>query len=175
MHRIILFLVLVTLAAAGAAWVAEQGGDVALTWHGWRVETTLPVFALALGATIVAAMLVWSALSALWRTPGRIRRTRRERRLARGRHAITHGLLASGRGDQAAARAHATVARRHAAPDPLSLLLHAPPAPTRPSPAAMAAVLLLACLCTPRPPSSKASPPPSLTLSNPYPSARILR
>ncbi|HXL12585.1 MAG TPA: heme biosynthesis HemY N-terminal domain-containing protein [Bradyrhizobium sp.] len=125
MHRIILFLVLVTLAAAGAAWVAEQGGDVALTWHGWRVETTLPVFALALGATIVAAMLVWSALSALWRTPGRIRRTRRERRLARGRHAITHGLLAIGHGDQAAARAHATVARRHAAHDPLSLLLHA--------------------------------------------------
>src|SRR5882724_8363457 len=125
MHRIILFLVLVALAAAGAAWLAEQGGDVALTWHGWRVETTLPVFALALGATIVAEMLVWSALSALWRTPGRIRRTRRERRLAWGRHAITHGLLAIGHGDQAAARAHATVARRHAAHDPLSLLLHA--------------------------------------------------
>jgi HemY protein len=125
MHRIIWFLVLVALAAAGAAWVAEQGGDVALTWHGWRVETTLPVFALALGATIVAVMLVWTALSALWRTPGRIRRGRRERRLARGRHAITHGLLAIGHGDQAAARAHATVARRHAAHDPLSLLLHA--------------------------------------------------
>jgi HemY protein len=125
MRRIFLFLVVVALAAAGVAWVAEQGGDVALTWHGWRVETTLPVFALALGTTIVVAMLVWSALRALWRTPGRIRRARRERRLARGRHAITHGLLAIGHGDQAAARAHATVARRHAAHDPLSLLLHA--------------------------------------------------
>jgi HemY protein len=125
MHRIILFLVLVALAAAGAAWVADQGGDIALTWRGWRVETTLPVFALALGVTFVAAMLVWTSLSALWRTPGRIRRARRERRHARVRHAITHGLLAIGHGDSSSARAHAEVARRHAAHDPLALLLHA--------------------------------------------------
>jgi HemY protein len=125
MHRIILFLVLIALAAAGAAWVADQSGGIALTWRGWRVETSLPVFALALGITIVAAMLVWSTLSALWRTPGRVRHARRERRLARGRHAITHGLLAIGHGDSVSARAHADVARRHAAHDPLSLLLHA--------------------------------------------------
>ena len=46
MYRIILFLVLIALAAAGAAWVADQSGDVALSWDGWRVQTTLPVFAL---------------------------------------------------------------------------------------------------------------------------------
>ena len=125
MHRIILFLVLIALAAAGAAWVADQSGDVALTWGGWRVETSLPVFALAFGVAIVAAMLLWTSLSALWRTPGRIRRARRERRHARGRHAITHGLLAIGHGDSVSARAHADVARRHAGHDPLALLLHA--------------------------------------------------
>lgn len=125
MYRIILFLVLIALAAAGAAWVADQTGDVALTWGGWRVETSLPVFALALGTAIVAAMLAWTILRGLWRMPERIRRSRRERRHARGRHAITHGLLAIGHGDPAAARAHADVARRHAAHDPLALLLHA--------------------------------------------------
>ena len=125
MYRIILFLVLIALAAAGAAWVADQGGDVVLSWGGWRVATSLPVFALALGATIVAAMLVWSTLRGLWRMPERLRRSRRERRQARGRHAITHGLLAIGHGDSAAARLHADVARRHAAHDPLALLLHA--------------------------------------------------
>jgi HemY protein len=125
MRRIILFLVLIALAAAGAAWVADQSGDIALTWRGWRVETSLPVFALALGVTIVAAMLAWTSLSALWRTPERIRRARRERRHARGRHAITHGLLAIGHGDSVTARAHADVARRHAEHDPLALLLHA--------------------------------------------------
>ena len=125
MHRIILFLVLIALAAAGAAWVADQSGDVALSWGGWRVQTSLPVFALALGATIAAAMFLWTIIGALWRTPEKIRRRRRERRHARGRHAITHGLLAIGHGDSAAARSHADVARRHAGDDPLALLLHA--------------------------------------------------
>ena len=125
MYRIILFLVLIALAAMGAAWVADQTGEVALSWDGWRVHTTLPVFALALGVAIVAAMLAWSILRGLWRLPHRLRHSRRERRHARGRHAITHGLLAIGHGDSAAARRHADVARRHAADDPLALLLHA--------------------------------------------------
>jgi HemY protein len=125
MYRIILFLVLIALAAAGAAWVADQTGDVVLSSGGWRIETSLPVFALALGVTVVAAMLAWSILRGLWRTPQRIKRARRERRHARGRHAITHGLLAIGHGDSVAARMHADVARRHATHDPLALLLHA--------------------------------------------------
>jgi HemY protein len=125
MYRIILFLVLIALAAAGAAWVADQPGDVVLTWGGWRAAPSLPVFALLLGIAIVAAILAWSILRALWRMPEKIRRSRRERRHARGRHAITHGLLAIGHGDSTAARAHAEVARKHAAQDPLALLLHA--------------------------------------------------
>jgi HemY protein len=125
MVRIIWFLLLIALAAAGAAWVADQSGEVVLSWGGWRVSTTLPVFALALGLAIVAAMLAWNTLSALWRTPEKIRRSRHARRQARGRHAITHGLLAIGHGDAAAARAHAHLARKHAAHDPLALLLHA--------------------------------------------------
>src|SRR6266404_9348877 len=125
MVRIILFLVLIALAAAGAAWIADQTGDVTLSWGRWRAQTSLPVFVLALGVAIVAGMLAWTTLRALWRMPERIRRSRRERRHARGRHAITHGLLAIGHGDSTAARLHAAVARRHAAHDPLALLLHA--------------------------------------------------
>ena len=125
MYRIILFLLLIALAALGAAWVADQPGDVVMTWGGWRASPKLPVFMLLLGIAIVAAILAWTILLALWRTPERIRRGRRERRLARGRHAITQGLLAVGHGDQASARAHADVARRHAGHDPLALLLHA--------------------------------------------------
>src|SRR6476469_1610733 len=125
MYRVILFLVLIAFAAAGAAWVADQTGDVTLSWGGWRMQTSLPVFALALGIVIVAGLLGWSILRALWRMPERVRRSRRERRHARGRHAITHGLLAIGHGDSTAARRHADAARRHAAHDPLALLLHA--------------------------------------------------
>jgi HemY protein len=125
MHRIILFLVLIALAAAGAAWIADQSGDVALSWGVWRVQMTLPVFVLALGIVIVAAMSAWAIVRGLLRAPARVRHARRERRHARGRHAVTQGLLAIGHGDSAAARGHADVARRHAAHDPLALLLHA--------------------------------------------------
>jgi HemY protein len=125
MIRIILFLLLIALAGAGAAWIADQTGDVVLAWSGWRVVTTVPVFVLALGLAMVAAIIVWSIIRALWRMPRRIQRGRHERRIARGRHAITQGLLAIGHGDSSAARTHAEVARRHAAHDPLALLLHA--------------------------------------------------
>src|SRR5580698_8676794 len=125
MYRIILFLLLIALAATGAAWVADQPGDVVLSWSNLRVHSTLPVFALALGITIVAAMIAWRMLGFLWHLPEEIRRARRERRHVRGRNAITQGLLAIGHGDSTAARQHADVARRHAAHDPLALLLHA--------------------------------------------------
>ncbi|TMJ63690.1 MAG: heme biosynthesis protein HemY, partial [Alphaproteobacteria bacterium] len=62
MYRSVLFLLLIAAAALGAAWVADQTGNVILTWDGWRIETSLPVFALAVGVTIVAAMLMWSIL-----------------------------------------------------------------------------------------------------------------
>ncbi|WKA28873.1 heme biosynthesis protein HemY [Bradyrhizobium roseum] len=125
MIRIILFLLLIALGAAGAAWVAEQTGDVVLSWGGYRAQTTLPVFVLVLGIVIVTAMMMWAILHGLWRTPARMRRNQRERRQARGRHAITQGLLAIGHGDSTAARIHAEAARKHAAHDPLALLLHA--------------------------------------------------
>jgi HemY protein len=125
MIRIVLFLVFVALAAWGAAWVAEQPGEVALSLGGARYIVSLPVFVLFLGIVIVAAMIVLLILGLLLRTPGRMRRRRHERRAARGRHAITHGLLAIGHGDPAAARQHAETARKLAGNDPLTLLLHA--------------------------------------------------
>lgn len=125
MLRIISFLVLIALAAAGATWVAEQSGDVVLSWGHWRAVTSLPVFALALGLVIVAALVVWSLLRGMWRLPARLRRNRRDKRQARGRQAITRGLLAIGHGDGAAARKHAEAARRLVANDPLALLLQA--------------------------------------------------
>jgi HemY protein len=125
MIRIILFLLLIALGAAGAAWIADQTGDVVLSWGVYRARTTLPVFVLVLGIVVVAAMMIWAILRDLWRTPERMRRGRRERRQARGRHAITQGLLAIGHGDSSAARIHAETARKLAAHDPLALLLHA--------------------------------------------------
>ena len=85
MYRIILFLVLIALAAAGAAWVADQSGDVVLSWDGWRIATTLPVFALALSIAIVAAMLAWSLILALG--------ARRKRSGAAGANAVPRAAV----------------------------------------------------------------------------------
>jgi HemY protein len=125
MIRIILFLALIAAMAAGAAWVADQPGDVVLSWGGWRAETTLPVFVLGVGVVVVSAIILWSILRGLWSIPRHMSRRRHERRHARGRHAITQGLLAVGHGDATLARRHADDARRHAGHDPLALLLTA--------------------------------------------------
>lgn len=125
MIRIILFLALIAALAAGAAWVADQPGEVVLSWGGWRAEMALPVFVLALGIAVVAGVILWSILRGLWHTPHRMRRRRHERREARGRRAITQGLLAVGHGDVSLARRHADEARRQAGHDPLALLLTA--------------------------------------------------
>ena len=123
MIRIVLFLLLIALAAAGGAWVVDQPGDLVMSWGGLHLSSKQPV--ILLGIVVVVAMISGALLRMLWNVPGHVRRGRRERRHARGRHAITQGLLAIGHGDSTGARAHAEVARRHAANDPLALLLHA--------------------------------------------------
>lgn len=125
MIRIILFLFLVGVVALGAAVVADQTGDVTLSWSHWRVDTSLPVLALALLLIVCAAMLIWAIVRSFLRAPERLRRLRRERRQAKGRNAITQGLIAIGTGDHFAARRHADVAKRLANQDPLAMLLHA--------------------------------------------------
>jgi HemY protein len=125
MIRIVLFLFLVGVVALGAAVIADQTGDVTLSWSVWRIDTSLPVLVLALLVIVFAAMLVWAIIRSFLRAPERLRRLRRERRQAKGRNAITQGLLAIGTGDHFAARRHADVAKRLAQQDPLAMLLHA--------------------------------------------------
>ncbi len=125
MVRIIVFLVLIGAAGLGAAWIADQNGDVALVWSGWRVSATLPVAVLAFGLAVAAVVLAWGVLTGLLHLPRRMRLARRARSEARGRDAIAKGLIAIGAGDQEAARRHAGVAERHAAQNPLMLMLTA--------------------------------------------------
>ena len=125
MIRIILFLFLIGVVALGAAVIADQTGDVTLSWNAWRIDTSLPVLVLALVLIVFAAMLVWAIIRSFLNAPERLRRLRHERRHAKGRNAITQGLIAIGTGDHFAARRHADVAKRLAHQDPLAMLLHA--------------------------------------------------
>ena len=78
MYRIILFLLLVALAAMGAAWVADQPGEVVFPWAGGLAHVTLLEFAVGFGSAVVAAVIVWSILHGLWRLPEKVRKGRRD-------------------------------------------------------------------------------------------------
>jgi len=125
MIRVVLFLVLVGVAALGAAWLADRPGDVAITWFGYRIETSVMVLAGGIAALMVLAGLLWSLLRAILHSPYLLSRFFRDRRGARGYQAISKGLIAVGAGDVRAARKFAAEARRIAAGEPLALLLAA--------------------------------------------------
>ena len=125
MIRVILFLISVALIAAGFVWVADRPGDVAITWMGYRVETSLMVAALAVAALVVAAVLLWSALRLIVRSPEQVSLFFRHRRAMKGYLAISRGLIAIGAGDLRLARRSADDAARLSPGDPLALLLTA--------------------------------------------------
>jgi HemY protein len=125
MIQVVLFLITVALAAAGFAWVADRPGDVAITWTGYRVETSLMVAALAIAALIVVAMMVWSVARGILRSPEQVSLFFRHRRAMKGYLAISRGLIAIGAGDLRLARRSADEAARLSPGDPLMLLLAA--------------------------------------------------
>ena len=125
MIRVVLFLVSVALIAAGFVWFADRPGDVAITWMGYRIETSLMVAALAVAALVVVAMFIWSVLRGILRSPEQVSLFFRHRRAMKGYLAITRGLVAIGAGDMRAARKAADEAARLSPGDPLMLLLTA--------------------------------------------------
>ncbi|HZP71353.1 MAG TPA: heme biosynthesis HemY N-terminal domain-containing protein [Pseudolabrys sp.] len=125
MIRTILFLISVTVIAWGFAWVADRPGEVAVTWMGYRVETSVAVAALAVAALAFAVMLVWSLIRAILRSPEQVSLFFRHRRAIKGYLAISRGLIAVGAGDPRLARKSADEAARLSPGDPLALLLRA--------------------------------------------------
>jgi len=125
MIRVALYLVLVGLVALGIAWIADRPGDVAVTWQGLRIETSVMVTFVALIAVVALAIMLWSTLRGLLRSPRRFSEFWRHRRSEQGYRAVTKGLLAVGSGDTAHALKYAAEARRLASSAPLTLLLGA--------------------------------------------------
>jgi HemY protein len=125
MIRVVLYIVVVGLLAFAAVWLADRPGDVLITWQNQRIETSVMVLMVAVVAMTVLAMLLWSMIRAIVRSPGVLSRHLRTRRGARGYRAVSQGLVAVGSGDARAARRFADEARRIAPGEPLTLLLTA--------------------------------------------------
>src|SRR5438094_781868 len=129
MIRVIIYLIVLAGLAYGAVWLAERPGEVAITWQGERIDTSVMVAAAAVVAVAVAAVLVWSILRAIMHAPHAIARYRRERRGQRGYRAVSRGLIAVGSGDARSAQKFTAEALRIAPREPLTLLLTAPRSP----------------------------------------------
>src|SRR5262245_19633614 len=125
MIRVVLFLLLVAIAAFGAAWLADRPGVVAISWLGWRIETSLMVVVIGLISVAWLAIIAWSMVRALLRSPDMLGLYLRSRRGARGYLAVSQGLIAVGSGDARSARKFADEAHRIAPDEPLTLLLSA--------------------------------------------------
>jgi len=123
--RIILFFAFVALLAFGAAWVADRPGEVVLTWQGWQISTSLAVAGIALAATIVVAIFLWSAIRFVLHVPDLVSMFLRERRHRRGWRALSQGMIAVGAGNLALAQRSAGEARALIGEEPLTLLLAA--------------------------------------------------
>ncbi|MEJ2433973.1 MAG: heme biosynthesis HemY N-terminal domain-containing protein, partial [Pseudolabrys sp.] len=125
MIRVVLFLISLAVLAGGFAWLADRPGEIAITWMGYRIETSVMIAVLAVLTLVIVALLLWSLLRAILRSPEQVSLFFRHRRAVKGYLALTRGLIAIGAGDQRLARRAADEAARLSPGDPLTLLLSA--------------------------------------------------
>lgn len=125
MLRLIAFLIAVALIAGGLAWLADRPGDLAITWQGYQIETSVFRAIVLLVATVAFALLIWSILRNVWYSPAAVGNVLSKRRQKLGIDALSSGMIALGAGDKAAAMRAAIQARKSLPNEPLTHLLRA--------------------------------------------------
>jgi HemY protein len=125
MLRVLLFLILIAVGATGAVWLADNPGDVVVTWQSYRIETSIVIALMAVIALTGVLGLVWTIIRAIFRLPGLLALASRNRRRSKGFTSVTRGMIAVGAGDSNAARRHAAEAEKMLGGAPLVLLLKA--------------------------------------------------
>ena len=125
MIRVAFYLILIGAIAYGVALLADQPGDVIVTWQGLRMKTSLLVLGAATLAAAIALSFVFGLIRWIARSPIVLSRLLRNRRGVRAYEAISRGLIAVGAGDIAAAQRFTAEVQRLAPGEPLALLLGA--------------------------------------------------
>ena len=125
MVRLVLFLLAVAAAAVGLHWLADTPGTLRIDWHGYVVERTMFQAVVILSLVVAFAVLAWSILRQLWRSPAAVGQMFVRRREQRGLTALSSGLIAIGSGDKAGATRAAIQARKSLPNEPLTHLLRA--------------------------------------------------
>lgn len=125
MLRLLLYLIVVGAIGAGAAWLAGQPGELAITWLGYRIETSVFAAIAIILLAFALAVVLWGGLRGLLGAPARMMGRMRERREERGRQALRYGIFAVGAGDAQLAARYASEARQVLENEPLTKLLRA--------------------------------------------------
>lgn len=125
MLRLIGFLIIVAIVAAGLAWLADRPGELIVQWQGYQAETSVFRAIVILCAAIVAIVVAWSLLRQVWHSPAAVGGMLAKRRQKLGIDALSSGMIALGAGDRAAALRAAGQARKSLPNEPLTHLLRA--------------------------------------------------
>ena len=126
MIRVLLYIVVVFLAAAGFVWLAERPGELLVNWQGYEIRTSVMVAVVGAAIALALIAIVGALLRAVVRTPQTVGNFFGGRRRDRGYRALSRGMIAVGAGDtraaQRAARESQSLLGRS---EPLVLLLSA--------------------------------------------------
>jgi HemY protein len=125
MIRLLLLLVALALAAYGLTWLAENPGQVALTWRGVEYDVSLTVALGVVAALAVLLAFAWGVIRFVFRIPSLVSLASKARRREKGYAALSRGMVAVGSGDARTASRDAAEARKHLGDAPLARLLRA--------------------------------------------------
>ena len=125
MIRLVLFLCCLALAALGLSWLADRPGEIALTWQGYRIETSVFVGMAAVLASCIVFLVLWTAIRFVLRLPSFIALSARARKRNKGYQALTRGMIAAAAGDMRYAARATQDAEKLLGAEPLTLLLRA--------------------------------------------------
>ena len=88
MIRVVVFLIAAGLLALGVVWLADRPGQIAITWLGYRADTSVMVAVMAIFGIAIAAVMLWSAARFMLRSPKLFSLALRERKRRKGYESI---------------------------------------------------------------------------------------
>src|SRR5262245_63606836 len=89
MIRVVVFLIATVVLALGVVWLTDRPGQVTITWLGYRTATSVMVAIVAIGVVGALAVMLWSLVRALFRSPKLFAYAMRERQKRKGYDALS--------------------------------------------------------------------------------------
>ena len=132
MIKLLVRFAIVVLLAFAFTWMADQPGQMSVTWLGYQIDE-IPIY-LVVGLFLLlffALWFVWWLIRLVFGTPGAVGDFFRLRRNRKGIDALSKGMVAVSAGDAVTAKKQALLAKKLVADSPLAHLLEAQAAQLR--------------------------------------------